>query len=134
MTINTMFSEVKTNVPSKIVLEISGIGAAAADLTSVKGATLIDQTATGLYTVTLPRKYDGLVGFTGTVLSSTAANWSVQIRSHTISSDGKFLIAVLKAADNAANAPTVTNLTTSDTLLLTVTVQDSDVKPSAGVA
>lgn len=133
MTINTHFSEVQTNVPHKVVLEVSGIGAGAADLTSVKGATLIDQTATGLYTVTLPRAYDGLINVVGMVMSSTAANWHVQLRSHTVATDGKFLIAILSAADNAATAPTVTNLTTSEKLLLTVTLQDSDQKPSSGV-
>ena len=133
MTINSHFGEVKTNVPSKVVLEVSGIGAGAADCTSVKGATTIDQTATGLYTITLPRKYDGLVNVVGMVMSSTAANWQVQLRSHTVSSDGKFLIAILKAADNAATAPTVTDLTTSEKLLLTVTLQDTAVNPSAGV-
>lgn len=133
MTINTHFSEVQTNVPSKVVLEVSGIGAGAANLTSVKGATSIARTATGLYTVTLPRKYDGLVNVVGMVMSSTAANWHVQLRSHTVGTDGKFLLAILSAADNALNAPTVTDLTTSEKLLLTVTVQDSDQKPSSGV-
>lgn len=133
MTINSQFTEIQTNVPSKVVLEISGVGAGAADLTSVKGATLIDQTATGLYTVTLPRKYDGLVNVVGMVMSSTAANWQVQLRSHTVSTDGKFLIAILSAADNAATAPTVTNLSSSEKLLLTVTLQDTAVNPSAGV-
>lgn len=133
MTINSHFDEMKTNVPSKVVLEVSGVGAGAADLTSVKGATTIDQTATGLYTITLPRKYDGLVNVAGMVMSSTVANWQVQFRSHTVSSDGKFLIAILKAADNAATAPTATDLTTSEKLLLTVTLQDTAVNPSAGV-
>lgn len=133
MTINTFFSETKTNVPSLVTLEVSGIGAGAADLTSVKGATLIDQTATGLYTVTLPRKFDGLINVTGMVMSSTAGNWHIQLRSHTVATDGKFLIAILFAADNAATAPTVTDLTTSEKLLLTVKVQDSDAKPSSGV-
>ncbi len=132
MTINTQF-ESKTNVPGRVVLEVSGVGAAAADLTSVKGATLIDQTATGLYTVTLPRKYDGLLNVTGMVMSSTVGNWHVQLRSHTVSSDGKFLIAILFAADNAATAPTATNLSTSEKLLLTVTVQDTSANPSSGV-
>lgn len=133
MTINTQFTEIKTNVPSKVVLEISGIGAAAAALTSVKGATLIGQTATGLYTVTLPRKYDGLLNVVGMVMSATPANWHVQLKSHTVATDGKFLIAILSAADNALNAPTVTNLTTSETLLLTVTLQDTAANPSSGV-
>ena len=133
MTISSQFSEVKTNVPSKVVLEVSGVGAATAELTSVKGATQIDQTATGLYTVTLPRKYDGLVNVVGMVMSATPANWHVQLKSHTVATDGKFLLAILSVADNAATAPTVTNLTTSETLLLTVTLQDSDVRPSAGV-
>lgn len=133
MTINSYFTETQTNVPSKLVLEVSGIGAGAADLTSVKGATVIDQTATGLYTVTLPRAYDGLVNVVGMVMSSTAGNWHVQLRSHTVATDGKFLIAILFAADNAATAPTVTNLSTSEKLLLTVTLQDTDAKPSSGV-
>lgn len=133
MTINTQFSEVKTNVPSKVVLEVSGVGAATAECTSVKGATQIDQTATGLYTVTLPRKYDGLVNLSGIVMSATTGNWHVHLRSHTVATDGKILISILFAADNAATAPTVTDLSTSEKLMLTVTLQDSDQKPSSGV-
>lgn len=133
MTINTQFKETKTNVPSKVVLEVSGVGAGTDDCTSVKGATSIAQTATGLYTVTLPRKYDGLLNVVGMVMSATPANWHVQLKSHTVATDGKFLLAILSAADNAATAPTVTDLTTSEKLLLTVTLQDSDQKPSAGV-
>ena len=133
MTINTQFTEIKTNVPSKVVLEVSGIGAGAADLTSVKGATLIDQTATGLYTVTLPRRYDGLLNVVGMVMSATPANWHVQLKSHTVDTDGKFLIAILLAADNALTAPTVADLTTSQKLLLTVTLQDTSANPSSGV-
>lgn len=133
MTISSHFSEVLTNVPYKVVLEVSGVGAATAELTSVKGATQIDQTATGLYTVTLPRKYDGLVNVAGMVMSATPGNWHVQLKSHTVATDGKFLLAILFAADNAATAPTVTDLTTSQKLMLTVTLQDSDQKPSSGV-
>lgn len=133
MTINSMFPVTETNVPRKVVLEVSGIGAGAADLTSVKGATLIDQTATGLYTITLKRKYDGLVNLVGMVMSATPANWHVQLKSHTVDTDGKILIAILSAADNAATAPTVTDLTTSQKLLLTITVQDSAQVPSSGV-
>lgn len=132
MTINSYF-EKKTNVPGLVELEVSGIGAGAADLTSVKGATTIDQTATGLYTVTLPRAFDGLINVTGMVMSATPANWKVQLKSHTVATDGKFLIAILSAADNALTAPTVTDLTTSQKLLLTVKVQDTDIKPSSGV-
>ena len=133
MTISSHFMEVKTNVPNKVVLEVSGVGAATNALTSVKGATLIDQTATGLYTVTLPRKYAALLNVAGMVMSSTAANWHVQLRSHTVATDGKLLLAILSSADNAATAPTVTDLTTSEKLLLTITLQDSDVNPGAGV-
>ena len=133
MTISSHFMEVKTNVPNKVVLEVSGVGAATDALTSVKGATLIDQTATGLYTVTLPRKYQALINVAGMVMSSTAANWHVQLRSHTVATDGKLLLAILSSADNAATAPTVTDLTTSEKLLLTITLQDSDVNPGAGV-
>jgi len=133
MTIKQHSSEVQSNIDGELTLHVSGIGAGAADLTSVKGATLIDQTATGLYTVTLPRAYAGLVSVTGSVMSSTVANWQVQPRSHTVTTDGKFLIAILSAADNAATAPTATNLDTGQKLMLTVIVQDTAAKPSAGI-
>ena len=67
------------------------------------------------------------------VLSSTVGNWHVQLRSHTVATDGKFLVAILFAADNAATAPTATNLSTNEKLILTVKVQDTDIKPSSGV-
>lgn len=133
MTINSMFPVTETNVHRKVVLEVSGVGAGTDACTSVKGATSIDQTATGLYTITLKRKYDGLVNLVGMVMSATPANWHVQLKSHTVATDGKILIAILSAADNAATAPTATDLTTSQKLLLTITVQDSNVKPSSGI-
>jgi hypothetical protein len=130
MTINTFFDEAVSNVSSLVKLYVSGVGAAAADLTSVKGATLIDQTATGLYTVTLPRKFAGLLNMSWSVKSSTAANWSVQIISETVATDGKVNIAVLSAADNAATAPTKANLSTGETLFLEFTLKDSATKPA----
>lgn len=133
MTINTHFTQARTNVPGTLTLHVSGIGAGAADCTSVKGATTIDQTATGLYTVTLPKAFSGLLSVTGMVMSATPANWHVQLKSHTMATDGKFLIAILSAADNALNAPTVTDLTTGEKLLLTVVVQDTSSDPSSGV-
>lgn len=130
MTIKSSY-ETSTNVPGELTLRVSGVGAGAADCTSVKGATLIDQTATGLYTVTLPRAYAVLVNVTGMVMSSTVANWTVRLRSSTVATDGKFLIAVLSAADNAATAPTATDLTTAETLMLNVVLQDTAAKPAA---
>lgn len=130
MTIKTFFDEALANVPSTVKLYVSGVGASAADLTSVKGATLIDQTATGLYTVTLPRKFAGLLNLSWNVKSTTAANWSVQIISETVATDGKVNIAVLSAADNAATAPTKANLTTGETLFLEFTLQDTKTKPA----
>ena len=130
MTIKSSY-ETSTNVPGELTLRVSGVGAGAADCTSVKGATTIDQTATGLYTVTLPRAYAVLVNVTGMVMSSTVANWTVQLRSSTVATDGKFLIAVLSAADNAATAPTATDLTTAETLMLNVVLQDTAAKPAA---
>ena len=130
MTIKSSY-ETSTNVPGELTLRVSGVGAGAADCASVKGATTIDQTATGLYTVTLPRAYAVLVNVTGMVMSSTVANWTVQLRSSTVATDGKFLIAVLSAADNAATAPTATDLTTAETLMLNVVLQDTAAKPAA---
>ena len=130
MTIKSSY-ETSTNVPGELTLRVSGVGAGAADCTSVKGATTIDQTATGLYTVTLPRAYAVLVNVTGMVMSSTVANWTVQLRSSTVATDGKFLIAVLSAADNAATAPTAKDLTTAETLMLNVVLQDTAAKPAA---
>lgn len=129
MTIKSHF-EGKMNVPSTVRILGSGVGAATADLTSQKGMTFT-RTGAGAHTVTLPKKFSGLLMVNQAVVSTaTAAVWTMLVVENTVATDGKFKIVISKAADNHTNAPTATDLATTDTLLLDVTVEDSAVKPA----
>lgn len=133
MTVHTHF-EPLTDKPAVVVLTVSGVGGgAAANMTSVKGATsIVYASSTGLYTVTLPRAYSGgLLGIHfATQTSATAANFSHCVTANTVSTDGKFTVACLSSASNSANAPALADRLTTDTLIMTVLVQDTASKPA----
>lgn len=134
MTVHTHF-EALDQLPRIATLHISGVGNTSSDMTSVKGCASIVHTGTGLYTVTLNRIYKGgLIGLHhATLTSATAANFDVVLTGSTVETDGKFTIACLSSASNSANAPIIADRLTTDTLLLTVFVQDTASKPSGRV-
>lgn len=122
-TINQQYGEIKTNVPSVVKIFARGTGAGAANLTSVKGVTSIAETATGKYTVTLPRKYQGLLMVSGIVIDPTSVDdWEVSLESD-LTTNQTFGILVTKSG-------TAADLTTDEKLLLEITLEDSAVKPA----
>ncbi len=129
MTVKTHF-ETKSNVPSTVRLHISGVGAATSNLTSQKGAT-IARTDVGLHTVTLPRKYAGIVGISFSIKSTgTVANWQAMLLVDSVASAGTFTIAILGCAVDHTNAPKAIDLSTAEKLYIEVTLEDTAVKPA----
>lgn len=135
MTISSTF-EGTNQLPGVVRLHLSGVGATSSDMTSVKGCTSIVHTATGLYTVTLKKPYKGgLVGFSAAVVTSaTAANFDVVLTDiSTVATTGVFKIACLSISSGNAVAGTIADMLTTDTLLMTVDVQDTAAKPAGRV-
>ena len=126
--------EGKNNLPDVVKIFGRGVGAAAANLTGVQGVVSVVHTGTGLYTVNLPRKYAGLLNLQWQVISTTAANWLVTVISENVvgasATAGSIAISVLSSAAGSAAAPAAANLSTAQTLLLEITVADTDTKPS----
>lgn len=124
MTINQFYSESYSNVPSVVKVFARGTGAGAADLTSVKGVTLIDQTGTGLYTITLKRKFKGLLMLVGNVIDPTGSDdWEVTLASD-LTSGNQISIIVTKSG-------TAADLTTDEKLLLEISLEDTNAKPAS---
>ena len=129
MTIKSHF-EGKMNVPSTVRILGSGVGAATSDLTSQKGVT-ITRTGVGLHTVTLPKKFAGLVACNLSVKSTaTVANWQAMLLVDSVASAGTFTIAILGSAVDHTNANKAIDLSTAEKLFIDVTVEDSAVKPA----
>lgn len=129
MTINQQFQETQTNVPSRVDLYARGVGNGAASLTGVKGVTSIAWVSTGKYTVTLPKKYAGLVNVTGSVVNSAGTTLSqVFASADAVASAGTITIEVFGGL--TAAAPARRDLTSADTLLLVISVMDSAQRPA----
>ena len=106
-----------------------GTGAAAADMTAVKGkgvstaSDAIDQTGTGLYSINLTDKWNGLLMFSAAVVDPNSVDdWEVVLVSETVASTKKVNIAVFKAGAAA-------NLSTDETLLFEIVVCNNAQKP-----
>ena len=125
MTINQYYSEVVTNVPGVTKIFARGTGAGgAASLTSVKGVTSIAyNAATGNYTVTLPRKFAGLLMVSGVVIDATSADDAQITLSSDLTSNQTFGILVTRAG-------TAIDLATDEKLLLEITLEDTNTKPA----
>lgn len=112
-----------SNLTGVVKIYARGTGAGAANLTAVKGVTSIAETATGKYTVTLDRKYAGLLMVTGIVIDPTSVDdWEVTLESD-LTSNQTFGILVTKSG-------TAADLTTDEKLLLEITVQDTKALPA----
>ena len=123
MTINTMFSEVKTNVGGVTTLHGRGTGAATSALTSVKGPWTITRSGVGTHTITLNRKFAGLLNAQFAVIDvTTADDWEVVLTTD-LTSNQTIGIAIFKGG-------TAADLSTDEKLLITLTLQDTAVKPA----
>lgn len=123
-TVHQLNCEVMSAQSGVVMIFARGTGAGAANLTSVKGVTSIAETATGKYTVTLDRKFQGLLMVSGVVIDPTSVDdWEVTLESD-LTSNQTFGILVTKSG-------TATDLTTDEKLLLQIVVQDTAAKPAA---
>lgn len=104
----------------------SGIGAGAANLTSIKGAGVasVAQTATGKYTITLRDKWPGLLMFKGTVVDANATtdDWEVVVVEELVATSKTVKIAVFKGG-------TLTDLTSDRKLLFEIVIQNTSQLP-----
>lgn len=115
--------KIQTNLPGVSKVYARGTGAGAANLTAVKGVTSIAQTATGKYTITLDRKFAGLLMVSGIVIDPTSVDdWEVSLEGD-LASNQTIGILVTKSG-------TATDLTTDEKLLLEITLQDTAAKPA----
>lgn len=123
MAINTFFQEQYTNLGGIVTCHGRGTGAGASALTSVKGPWTITRTGVGLHTITLNRKFAGLLQFVGTVIDvTTPDDWSVFITTD-LASNQTVGIAIFKGG-------TAADLSTDEKLLITLVLQDTAAKPA----
>ncbi len=108
--------------PAPVLIFAKGVGAATSALTSLQAAgavTLIDQTGTGLYTVTLADKYNSLLWLAGTVIDANSPDdWVVTVVSETVATTKLINLAIFKGG-------TLTDLTTDETLMLQIVCSNS---------
>lgn len=125
MPVTQFFDEQYTNLGGVVILHARGTGAAAANLTSVKGngITSITRTGVGTHRITLGRKFAGLLNVVGNVIDvTTPDDWEVNPITD-LSSNQTIDIQVFKGGVAA-------DLTTDEKLLLTLILQDTSSKPS----
>jgi hypothetical protein len=123
MTINTFFQEQYVNLGGVVTLHGRATGAGASALTAQKGPWAITRTGIGLHTITLNRKFAGLLQLTGTVIDVTTPDDWVVVPTTDLTSGQTIGIAIFKGGVAA-------ELTTDEKILLSVTVQDTAVKPA----
>lgn len=123
MTINTFFNEQRVSLGGVVTLYGRGTGAGTSTLTGVKGPWTITRTGTGAYTITLNRKFAGLLDFNGTVIDvTTPDDWEVFLAGD-LASNNAVSFLVFKGGAAA-------DLSTDEKILLRVVLQDTTVKPA----
>lgn len=124
MAINSMFQRQLVNVPGLTSLFGRCVGAATSNVTGLvgMGITSIVRSGVGTHTVTLGKKYAGLLGANFAVIDTgTIDDWEVTLDTD-LTSGNAFDIQVFKGG-------TAADLPTTATLLFEISVQDSSVKP-----
>ena len=123
MTINTLFQEQYTNLGGVVTLHGRGTGAATSPLTGVKGPWTITRTGVGTHTITLSRKFAGLLNAHFNVIDvTTQDDWEVTVATD-LTSNQTIGIAVFKGGVAA-------DLSTDEKLLITLVLQDTTAKPA----
>ena len=123
MTINTFFDEQYTNLGGVVTLHGRGTGAATSALTSQKGPWAITRTGVGLHTITLNRKFAGLLNANFSVIDvTTEDDWEVVLKTD-LTSNQTVGIAIFKGGVAA-------DLSTDEKLLISLTLQDTAAKPA----
>jgi len=123
MAINQFFEESMHNLGGVIFIHARGTGAGTSDMTAVKGVTSIVRASAGTYTVTLPRKFSGLLNCVGQVIDvTTPDDWEVNLG--TDLTNGNTLTVTTWKGGIAAD------LSTDEKILLTIILRNSNTKPA----
>ena len=123
MTVNTLIEQQYTNLGGVVTLHGRGTGAATSALTSVKGPWTITRTGVGTHTITLNRKFSGLLNALFNVIDvTTQDDWEVTV-STDLTSNQTIGIAIFKGGVAA-------DLSTDEKLLITLVLQGSAAKPA----
>lgn len=130
MGIRQWFHEQFISSPNVVTLlgRCTGNGAATPTSQKFPKDMSIAWVSTGKYTVTLPKKFAGLVSFDASVINTAGTTLSqVFVSTDSTASAGTLTIEVFGGATTVA--PTRRDLTSSDILILSISVQDSAAKP-----
>ena len=123
MAINQLFSETFTNLGAVTTLYGRAIGAATSVPTGQKGPWVITRTGVGLLTITLNRKFAGLLSAKFTVIDTgTIDDWAVTVDTD-LTTGNTIPVAIWKSS-------TAPDLPTTATLLIEITLQDTAAKPA----
>ena len=123
MTINTFFDEQFTNLGGIVTCHCRATGAGASALTAQKGPWAITRTGVGLHTITLNRKFAGLLNAQFAVIDVTTPDDWVVVPTTDLTSNQTIGIAIFKGGVAA-------ELTTDEKLLITLVLQDTSAKPA----
>lgn len=112
------YATIQTNVPDEVRFH-ARLTFGSSVLTSYKGKYVtVARNSAGNYTITLPKVYRALVGFSAGFVSPSGAVLGVVVDTSTIATDGKVVI-------ETRSGGTATDPTSGDRLLLTIDVTDS---------
>lgn len=126
------FAPIRCMQRDHVILFAGGTGAGAADLTAIvgkaglkqSGTDQINQTGTGLYTVTLADKYNSLAFFSAIVIDATTPDdWAVQVVSEDVDGAKTIDIAVFKGG-------ALTDLTTDEKIRMMIVLKNGDQGPA----
>lgn len=125
MPVTQFFDEQYTNLGGVVILHARGTGAAAANLTSVKGngITSITRTGVGTHRITLGRKFAGLLNVIANVIDVTTPDDVIVNAITDLTNNQTIDIQVYR--NSAAS-----DLPTDEKLLLTLILQDTSSKPA----
>lgn len=131
MAIKQWYEEQFISAPGIVSLLASCVGNGAANPTTFKGPAGMSVTwvSTGKYTITLPKKFNGLVGADFTVINTAGTTLSVVFPSaDAVAASGTITIEVFGGL--TAAAPARRDLTSADKLLINIQVSDTNTRPA----
>ena len=124
MAIHSLFKQQQVNVPGLVTIYGRAVGAATSDMTGLvgMGITSIARGGVGIHTITLDKKYAGLLMASFAVIDTgTIDDWEITLDTD-LTSGNSFVINVFKGGAAA-------DLPTSATLLMEICLQNTAVKP-----
>lgn len=124
MAIHSLFKQQQVNVPGLVTIFARAVGAATSNMTGLVGlgVTSIVRSGVGTHTITLDKKYAGLLMASFAVVDTgTIDDWEITLDTD-LTSGTSFDIQVFKGG-------TAADLPTTATLLMEISLQNTAVKP-----